>query len=151
MLFEVYRDKTRLMCTEHEECIPPPDIIKNMKSEGYRILLDGKIYKMKGKWVMKYDARKGYGLQFAKFNEDYIDNIIYRETKEEVIRLADIIICSLTKESLMEELNNMQANAYIQDTEGDTKFSVLFEDKFNIPAYFINLLLDKHNMKVLGW
>ena len=27
----------------------------------------------------------------------------------------------------------------------------LFKNKFEIPSYFINLLLEKHNMKVLGW
>ena len=45
MLFEVYRDNKRLMYTEHEECIPPLDLIKEMKAAGYKVLLDGKVYK----------------------------------------------------------------------------------------------------------
>ena len=45
MLFEVYRDNTRVMYTEHEECIPPIDVIKDIKAAGYKVLLDGKIYK----------------------------------------------------------------------------------------------------------
>lgn len=47
MLFEVYRDKRRLMYTDDEECICPDDIIKTMKSFGYKILLNGKEYKIK--------------------------------------------------------------------------------------------------------
>lgn len=50
MLFEVYRDKKRLMYTEHEECIPLIETIKAIKTEGYKVLLDGKVYKTtKGK------------------------------------------------------------------------------------------------------
>jgi hypothetical protein len=45
MLFEVYRDKQRLMWTEYEECIPSNDMIKTLKAAGYKILLDGKVYK----------------------------------------------------------------------------------------------------------
>ena len=45
MLFEVYRDKKRLMYTEYEECIPPAETIKNLKAVGYKVLLDGKVYK----------------------------------------------------------------------------------------------------------
>jgi uncharacterized protein YcgL (UPF0745 family) len=101
--------------------------------------------------VMFYNSSNGYGLQFTKFDERYQDTIIYRETKEEIIKLADIIICSFGKESLLEELNNMQANSYIKDDDGVMSVPKIFENKFEIPSYFINLLLDKHNMKVLGW
>lgn len=45
MLFEVYRDGKRIMWTEHEECIPPIDVIKSMKAAGHKVLLDGKVYK----------------------------------------------------------------------------------------------------------
>jgi predicted ribosome-associated RNA-binding protein Tma20 len=45
MLFEVYRDKKRLMYTEHKECIPSIETIKNIKAAGYKVLLDGKAYK----------------------------------------------------------------------------------------------------------
>lgn len=100
---------------------------------------------------MKYDAKNGYGLQFTKFDEQYEDTIIYRKSKEAIIRLADMIIASFDRGSLMEELNNMQANAYTQDEEGTTVLPKIFENKFEMPAYFINLLLEKYNMKVLGW
>lgn len=100
---------------------------------------------------MRYDKTKGCGLQFIKFDEQYEDSIIYRESQEEIIRLADIIIRSFDKGSLMEDLNNMQANAYMQDEEGNSKVAEIFENKFEIPSYFVNLLLEKHGMKVLGW
>lgn len=45
MLFEVYKDNKRVMCTEHESCIPSADKIKDMKAAGYKVLLDGKAYK----------------------------------------------------------------------------------------------------------
>lgn len=47
MLFEVYKNDIRMMYTDDEECIPSNDIIKNMKAAGYKVLLDGKIYKTK--------------------------------------------------------------------------------------------------------
>lgn len=47
MLFEVYKNDIRMMYTDDEECIPANDIIKNMKAAGYKVLLDGKIYKTK--------------------------------------------------------------------------------------------------------
>ncbi len=50
MLFEVYRDKQRLMYTYEEECIPPIEVIRGIKAAGYKVLLDGKVYKLtKGK------------------------------------------------------------------------------------------------------
>ena len=50
MLFEVYRDKQRLMHTEYKECIPSAETIKAMKAAGLKVLLDGKVYKTtKGK------------------------------------------------------------------------------------------------------
>lgn len=100
---------------------------------------------------MIYEANKGYGLQFTKFDEQHQDTIIYRDTREEIIRLADVIICSFDKKSLMEELNAMQANSYVKDDEGNMKMPETFKNKFEIPAYFINLILDRYNMKVLGW
>ena len=100
---------------------------------------------------MNFNTENGYGLQFTKFEEQYQDNIIYRDTKEAVIRLADVIICSFNKKSLLEELNVMQSNSYVRDADGTVNMPKTFENKFEIPSYFINLLLDKYNMKVLGW
>lgn len=35
--------------------------------------------------------------------------------------------------------------------EGDTLNRTVFDNKFEIPSYFINLILKDYNMKVLGW
>ena len=99
---------------------------------------------------MVYDAKNGYGLQFLKANEQYEDCIVYRNSKEAIIRLADIIIRSFDNQGLMSELNEMQCNAMIV-SNGECIRSKVFADKFEIPSYFINLLLKKYNMKVLGW
>ena len=99
---------------------------------------------------MIYNERNGYGLQFTKFDEQYNDTIIYRKTKEEIIRLAETILVSLKNKSLMGELNTMQSYFKIYEEEKGYKTSC-FDDKFDIPAYFINLILEKYNMKVLGW
>jgi len=102
---------------------------------------------------MKYNAEKGYGLKLTKFDEQYEDCIIYRDTKEEIIRLADNIIRTFNERGIMEELNTFQSNAYcyLKDENDKLSYHELFEDKFKIPSYFINLLLEKHNMKVIGW
>ena len=100
---------------------------------------------------MRYDEKKGYGLQFTKFDEQSEDSIIYKETKEGVIKLANMIISSFDKGSLLEELNTMQAKSYIPKEDGSAKMPEIFENKFEIPAYFINLILEKYHMKLLGW
>lgn len=97
-----------------------------------------------------YDISNGYGLQLTQFDEQYEDCIIYRNSKSAIIRLADKIIRSFGNKGLMDELNDMQQNthyfkngAYHQDE--------LFDNKFEIPAYFINLILSKYGMAVRGW
>ena len=100
---------------------------------------------------MKYNAENGYGLKLTKFDEQYEDCIIYRSTKEEIIRLADNIIRTFNERGLLDKLNEMQSNARYKDENSGIGYYKLFEDKFEIPSYFINLLLEKHNMKVLGW
>ena len=99
---------------------------------------------------MIYNAKNGYGLQFLKADEQYEDCIIYRNSKEAIVRLADIIIRSFGYQGLMSELNEMQNNAMIV-SNGECLESAVFANKFEIPSYFVNLLLKKHNMKVLGW
>ena len=99
---------------------------------------------------MMYDAKNGYGLKFTKCDEQYQDCIIYRSSKEAIIKLADTIICSFDRRGLMAQLNDMQANAMIIEN-GETIESAAFKNKFEIPSYFINLLLKEYNMKVLGW
>ena len=50
MLFEVFKDGKRMAYTEYEECIPSVNTIKDMKAAGYKVLLNGKVYKTtKGK------------------------------------------------------------------------------------------------------
>jgi len=64
---------------------------------------------------MLYDAKKGYGLQFTKFDEQYEDCIIYRESKRAIIELADKIIRSFGERGLVSELNDMQSHALYND------------------------------------
>lgn len=91
-----------------------------------------------------YKANFGYGLQFGD------KDILYRDTKESIIRLADTILYTIANFSLLSELNNMQAHS---GTFIDDKYveSETFKNKFEIPSYFINLILKDYNMKVLGW
>jgi len=49
-----------------------------------------------------YNAENGYGLKLTKFDEQYEDCIIYRDTKEGIIRLADNIIRSFDKKGFNE-------------------------------------------------
>lgn len=100
---------------------------------------------------MTYNIKKGYGLQFTNFDEQYQDTIIYRDTKKEIIELADKILRTFDCQSLMSQLNVMQANTYYYNAEGCVTECELFKDKFEIPAYFINLLLSKYGMCVRGW
>ena len=100
---------------------------------------------------MIYDAKQGYGLKLTKFDEQYEDCIIYRGTKREIIELADKIIRSFNKRGIIDELNKMQAEAMYYGNNNKLEENEVFKNKFEIPAYFINLLLEKYNMKVLGW
>jgi hypothetical protein len=96
---------------------------------------------------MYYDDRKGYGLQFGE------NFIIYKDSQREIIRTADYILLAIVNFSLLDELNNMQMQAHANDEvmEGDTLNRTVFDNKFEIPSYFINLILKDYNMKVLGW
>ena len=100
---------------------------------------------------MIYDISKGYGLQLTQFDEQYQDTIIYRDSKEAIIELADKIIRTFGHTGLMSQLNDMQLNTHYYNADGDMVEDELFSNKFEIPAYFINLLLSKYGMKVRGW
>ena len=100
---------------------------------------------------MIYNAKNGYGLQLTKFDEQYNDVIIYRNSKEEIIRLADNIISTFKDVGLMSQLNDMQLNTHYFDADGNMVECELFKNKFEIPAYFINLILSKYGMAVRGW
>lgn len=100
---------------------------------------------------MIYDAKNGYGLVLIKFHEHCDDYIIYKNTKREIIELADAIIRSFNRPGLIEELNEMQSQAMYRGNNNNLEENELFKNKFEIPSYFINLILAKHNMKVVGW
>ena len=100
---------------------------------------------------MAYDIKKGYGLQFTKFDEQYEDTVIYRNSKEEIIRLADKILLTFDRMGLMSQLNDMQTHAHYYDVDGNYIECELFSNKFEIPAYFINMILSKYGMCVRGW
>ena len=99
---------------------------------------------------MLYNASNGYGLKFLKCDEQYEDCIVYRNNKEAIIRLADTIIRSFGKQSLLLQLNEMQSNAQVV-IGGKLITAEAFKNKFEIPSYFINLILKEYNMQVLGW
>lgn len=103
---------------------------------------------------MIYDIKKGYGLQLTKFDEQYQDTIIYRDSKREIIELADKLIITfggLTERGLMSQLNEMQSSTLHYNANNEFVEDELFANKFEIPAYFINLILSKYGMKVRGW
>ena len=96
---------------------------------------------------MYYDAEQGYGLSFS---DKYI---LYNKNKENIISIANAILETITGFSLISELNTMQAEAHANEVckEGDTPNHTVFDNKYEIPSYFINLVLKDYNMKVLGW
>lgn len=83
-----------------------------------------------------YNPEKGYGLSF--FDETFV----YCQTKIELLGLIDNILMAFNKQGLFEQLNLMQYHA------GETE---AFKNKYEIPSYFINLLLKEYHMKVHGY
>lgn len=90
--------------------------------------------------------KSGYGLVLTKFDPQYEDCIITRNSKSAIIELADKIIRSFGKPGLMVQLNEMQTEAQCDMEENE-----VFKNKYEIPSYFINLLLKEYNMRVVGW
>lgn len=90
--------------------------------------------------------KSGYGLVLTKFDPQYEDCIITRNSKSAIIELADKIIRSFGKVGLMAQLNEMQTEAQCGMEENE-----VFKNKYEIPLYFINLLLKEYNMRVVGW
>ena len=68
---------------------------------------------------------------YNKYNPD--------EAYNTAIYFIDKLLVTMEKKSLIVELNEMQ-----HEVNGDKRF----ENKFTIPLYFVNLLLEKHNMKL---
>lgn len=44
-LIEVKKDGKTYFQTDYKECIPPNEILKQMKKSGYKVYLNGKIWK----------------------------------------------------------------------------------------------------------
>ena len=100
---------------------------------------------------MIYNINKGYGLQLTKFDEQYQDTIIYRDSKKDIIELADKILRTFDKQGLMSQLNDMQSHTHYYNADGHCVECELFANKYEIPAYFINMILSKYGMCVRGW
>ena len=79
-----------------------------------------------------------YKLILTKFDRQYIDCVIERNSKKEIIELADTILITFDKKGLMEHLNEMQGECSDE----------MFKSKYKIPDYFVNLILREHNMRI---
>lgn len=89
------------------------------------------------------------GIKFINYDEQYQDCIVIRSSIKEAIDLADKMLKSIAKFSLMEELNKMQGevlcNNKKQLTVADFE-KTCFANKDEIPFYFINLILKDFGM-----
>ena len=68
------------------------------------------------------------------YDRQYQDTIIYRDSKEAIIELADKIIRTFGHTGLMSQLNDMQLNTHYYNADGDMVEDELFSNKFEIPA-----------------
>lgn len=87
-----------------------------------------------------------YGIKILGHEEQYEDCIITRDSKQEILELADKFISATTnyKFSLIGELNRMQSEVGGLNISDDN----VFKSKYTIPDYFINLLLEPYNLKL---
>lgn len=69
------------------------------------------------------------------------------DTPKEVILWTENMLSAFKNYSLMNELNEMQghAGANLWAKEED---ATLFDNKYEIPLYFINLVLKEHNIQI---
>lgn len=91
-----------------------------------------------------YNSNRGYAIKLLGFDEQFEDCLIYRDTKESIIALADCILRATTKFSLMNALNEMQIES------GERSFNSVFASKYTIPLYFINLVCRPRGIEILG-
>ena len=71
------------------------------------------------------------------------NDFIVLQNKKNAIQKADNIGRALLGVCILGELNTMQTEATIDGNENPT-----FLNKYTIPDYFINLVLNKYNMKI---
>lgn len=66
-------------------------------------------------------------------------------TQEQATRWADALLTTVTGFNLMSAMNEMQAQGcqWPQEDYG------VFDSKFTIPLYFVNLLLKDYNLKMV--
>lgn len=65
------------------------------------------------------------------------------ETPQATIDWADILLDTMHGFSLIGELNTMQSNAGVHSGA-----PTVFDNKYDIPFYFINLILKDYNLKL---
>lgn len=82
-----------------------------------------------------------YNLIFKRGDKE--ETFVTFGDKESAIRQADGIARALLNVCILSELNEMQSEVKYYD-----EHSVTFRNKFTIPDYFVNLVLQKHNMKI---
>ena len=78
------------------------------------------------------------------------DYTFRRGSLEDVIHFANMIVSTVSKTSLFNELNDFQL-ALLSDTklkEEDWE-KTCFENKSTIPPYYVNLFLEKYNLKIV--
>lgn len=82
-----------------------------------------------------------YKLVFKKDNNE--ETCITFADKKSAIIQADSIAQALLNVCILRELNDMQSEVLYED-----EHSAIFKNKFTIPDYFINLILQKYNMRI---
>lgn len=96
---------------------------------------------------MNYQDEKTY-LLVSKTNRDFV--FCNHRSYEQVIRFADEMIHTIAGESLLSQLNDFQLclSSELNMTEEDWN-KTIFANKYTIPPYYINLFLQKHNLKIV--
>lgn len=102
----------------------------------------------------KNEKKTTYGIIFTKFDSQYEDCVITRPSIRGVVDLADKIVRCVTNDefSLLSALNTMQSEALYNNSMAslsrEEKANYCFNNKYEIPFYFINLLLKPYNLNI---
>lgn len=108
--------------------------------------------------TIDYNPSKGYGLYVsadAVYVKELVGKILYFDTKEQAINKADEISGKLGP-GLMPELNDLQwalAFGILEDSQEGYALleKTKFANKYTMPAYLMNMILEKYGLKLLGW